>query len=206
MWSGHTVLFNSVFKVSLRHIQLVWLASISIAFMQWKTHWVKQPPALIKAFCPAFYSHHGNYAAAPKHPRQTTKEEADCPPPTHTPFMYHIPWLSLVALLDLLPSFKMINADKNSSMEKNVCLFVFASVWLTDSKTLEELKPPDCRHLLNVAISHKRSKEQRAPYRNTLKRSGKRLDFSLWQLTQSRCELLNSGDEKAAGPRLCNRQ
>lgn len=85
MWSGHTVLFNSVFKVSLRHIQLVWLASISIAFMQWKTHWVKQPPALIKAFCPAFYSHHGNYAAAPKHPRQTTKEEADCPPPTHTP-------------------------------------------------------------------------------------------------------------------------
>lgn len=42
--------------------------------------------------------------------------------------MYHIPWLSLVALLDLLPSFKMINADKNSSMEKNVCLFVFASV------------------------------------------------------------------------------
>lgn len=49
-------------------------------------------------------------------------------PHTHTPFMYHIPWLSLVALLDLLPRFKMINAAKNSSMEKNVCLFVFASV------------------------------------------------------------------------------
>lgn len=57
------------------------LASIDVSFMQWKTRRVKQPPALIKPFCPAFHSLHGNYAAVPKHPRHGTKQEADCPPP-----------------------------------------------------------------------------------------------------------------------------
>lgn len=72
-------------KSSFLTSSMVWLASINMSFMQWKTHWVKQPPALIKAFCPTFHSLHGNYAAAPKHRRHRTKQEADCPPPhTHT--------------------------------------------------------------------------------------------------------------------------
>lgn len=122
--------------------------------MQWKTRRVKQPPALIKAFCIAFYFHHGNYAAAPKHPRQTTKEEADCPPPTHRPFMYHIPWLRPFALPDLQPGFNMI--------KPSLCICS-----MTDRLDMfEELKTPVYRRLLNVAISHKRSEEQRTPYRN----------------------------------------
>lgn len=79
--SGHTNDFNSVSKACLPSTRPVWLASIHMSFMQWKTHRVKQPRALIKALCPVFHSLHGNSAAAPKHPRHRTKQEADCPPP-----------------------------------------------------------------------------------------------------------------------------
>lgn len=71
-------------KVLLPRMQPLWLASI-VSFMQRKTHCLKQPSAPIKAFCPAFNSLHGNHAAALKHRRQPTKEEADCPSPTHFP-------------------------------------------------------------------------------------------------------------------------
>lgn len=65
--------------------------------------------------------------------------------------MYHIPWLSLVALLDLLPSFKMINADKNSSMKKK-CLSLCLRICVTDRfKNVSRIKPTRLQALVKCS-------------------------------------------------------